>query len=99
MKYTDWSNDFQARQVYREVERALGPTLARLMPEFNMIKMGILKTDLIRDDGEVRLVIHLKPNGLRMPGESHFRDHMDGFDDGDLGAIKHDQGMDVQRLK
>lgn len=65
--FKDWSGDAQAQAVYRQLEDGLIPILARLMPEFNMVKLGINKPDPWSDSQEVRLIIHLKPNGLRMP--------------------------------
>lgn len=95
MNFTDWSNDANARAVYRDIENALGPTLARIMPEFNMVKLGIREPNFDRSD-EVLLVVHLKPNGLRMPAE---RDPMAGFNWGDLETQKTINGMEVKKLK
>ena len=95
MRFTDWTNDANARGVYKRIEDALAPTLAQIMPEFNMVKLGIRKPDFNQED-EVLLVIHLKPNGLRMP---QVRDPMDNFDWGDLTTSKSLDGVEVKRVK
>jgi hypothetical protein len=96
MKFTDWSKDANARAVYRQIENALAPTLAVLMPEYNMVELGILQPDFCKGDGVVRLVVHLKPNGLCMSSE---RDPMDQFNYGDLESVKAIGGIGVKRLK
>lgn len=69
MPVTDWSHDADARHIYAAIEDALIPVLARLMPDYNVTKVGFVTTDEAFSPApdKVQVRIHLQRHGARMP--------------------------------